>query len=183
LLDRLIELNRITTITFTHYVLWLVRTCNGFWSNDNFWCMLDRPTQIFGTVSILSADLWNSQHTVCRSLEQSAYCLQIFGTVSILSADLWNSQHTVCRSLEQSAYCLQIFFYCLCSYNDSLLHVAEYFKSLWKNSEKLYSQKHLANASCVIFLASWDTAFVAEKLIRSGQMALCWENAFQNVPR
>jgi hypothetical protein len=88
----------------------------------------------------------------------------------IISGACWTDLH---KSLEQSAYCLQIFFYCLCSYNDSLLHVAEYFKSLWKNSEKLYSQKHLANASCVIFLASWDTAFVAEKLVRSGQMALC----------
>jgi len=41
----------------------------------------------------------------------------------------------------------------------------------------------LADASCAIFLASWDSSFVVEKLIRSGQMALCWENAFQNVPR
>jgi hypothetical protein len=101
------------------------------------------------------------------------------GTITISGA-CWIDLH---KSLEQSAYCLQIFFYCLCSYNNGLLHTTEYFKSLWKNSEKPYSQKHLANASCAVFLASRDTPFVAEKLIRSGQIALCWENAFQNVPR
>ena len=89
------------------------------------------------------------------------------GTITISGA--WIDLH---KSLEQSAYCLQIFF-CLCSYNDGLLHTAEYFKSLWKNSEKLYSHKHLANASCAIFFASRDTPFAVEKLIRSGQLALC----------
>jgi hypothetical protein len=83
--------------------------------------MLDRPTLIFGRVSILFAGL-------------------LLLSVSI---------------------------------NDGLLGITECFKSLWKNSEKLYSQKHLANASCAVFFASWDTPFVVGKLIRSGQMALC----------
>lgn len=58
------------------------------------------------------------------------------GTITIFGA-CWIGLH---KSLEQSAYCLHIFF-CLCLYNDGLLDIAEYFKSLWKNSEKLYSEK------------------------------------------
>jgi hypothetical protein len=57
-------------------------------------------------------------------------------------------------------------------YNSGLLRITEYFKSLCKSSGKLYSQKHLANASCAIFSTSRDMPFAVEKSIRSGQMAL-----------
>jgi hypothetical protein len=73
----------------------------------------------------------------------------------------------------KSAHCLKCFFYGVCPYNDGLLGITEYFKSLWEKSEKLYSQKHLTNASCAVFFASCYSPFAVEKLIRSGQMALC----------